>query len=558
MKVLRKLREENGSITMTVVAAMLLIIACITIAFMSIFNKNISQNSKIRIIEKNYADSSSNEKIKEQYNDTLNRLNSIINVRLYKSSSGEEYSVDQWTNDNLKLNITWDIPIPEEYKYFFYNGVQTGYSDNYEINENCTISVGYGNDKKIIEITKLDKNIPQYTIAEDVEYNPDGTSKESNTLITYLGDNKSILTGISVGDNESGIAPDGVKCYKNNSEISTTDFFTQVGRYEVDYKVKDNAGNETTLKRDVLVRWPLAGKYVVKKTELDGVGIAGVGDSSSTSPDGLYKDTVDTGYNSSIPFSSKYYYTGANVSNYISFAGKTFRIFNIALNDDVKLLGDISDVGTSWGSSKIFESNVYNTWSTKWWPRGQIYNNANGESKYFLFPDPQKIHLDLATFFAGRVDKSDNLTTVINNERTNATNLGGSSASFQGYSAYPNASDFLKASKCHDIVKSINDIDTASVQSRRTLFKNNSWVDMTAEFWTMNGRTGTLMQDSDFWVIDNDLGGHFESRLYSGSQQYRVVFYLKNDTILSGTGTSTDPYKVEENWAWFDSYQQKQ
>ena len=78
---------------------------------------------------------------------------------------------------------------------------------------------------------------------------------------------------------------------------------------------------------------------------------------------------------------------------------------------------------------------------------------------------------------------------------------------------------------------------------------------MTAEFWTMNGRTGTLLQDSDFWVIDNDLGGHFESRAYYNNQQYRVVFYLKNDTILSGLGTSSNPFNVEEDWAWFDPEQ---
>lgn len=49
--------------------------------------------------------------------------------------------------------------------------------------------------------------------------------------------------------------------------------------------------------------------------------------------------------------------------------------------------------------------------------------------------------------------------------------------------------------------------------------------------------------------------GHFESRLYYNTQQYRVVFYLKDNTILSGNGSSSTPYTVEEDWAWFDSYQ---
>lgn len=553
MKVLRKLREENGSITMTVVAAMLLIIACITIAFMSIFNKNISQNSKIRIIEKNYADSSSNEKIKEQYNDTLNRLNSIINVRLYKSSSGEEYSVDQWTNDNLKLNITWDIPIPEEYKYFFYNGVQTGYSDNYEINENCTISVGYGNDKKIIEITKLDKNIPQYTIAEDVEYNPDGTSKESNTLITYLGDNKSILTGISVEDNESGIAPDGVKCYKNNSEISTTDFFTQVGRYEVDYKVKDNAGNETTLKRDVLVRWPVAGKYIIAKQNVVGEGLATGGQTS-----GLYKDNLDTGLDSTLPFSSKYYYSGNNVNNNISFAGKTYNVINISVNDDLKIISDISSKSIGWGNKQIYNSTIYQNWIGDFSTNRHLYDSS--DSKNYVFSENEWSHIDRGTFYAGRFERNtnDTLANTINLERTSVYRLGGDSAAFNSLMAYPNVSDYLKACNYMDLIYNIR-----SSQTNGSKFKNYSWLASNEEQWTINSKRddSSLSAENDFWILNKTLSGNEILSWDCDSifnRKYRPVFYLKNNTILSGAGTTSDPFTVQENWAWFDSYQQKQ
>lgn len=309
----------------------------------------------------------------------------------------------------------------------------------------------------------------------------------------------------------------------------------------------------------MLVRWPTAGKYVVAKTTIDGDGIIGTGLSSSSSQDGLYRDNANTGANVGLPFASKYYYTGPTVDNYVSFAGTTFRILNVSTNDDIKLLGAISDKSTAWGNSKIYDSNVYNTWSTKWWERGQIYNNEANETHYQVFSDTEKAHLDLATFYVGRIDKSEavDISYTVYYEQTNGVALGSgdNSPSFEGYSAYPNPSDFLKASKAHDVIDSINDIDTASLYNTRQTFTNNSWVDMTAEFWTMNGRTGTLLQNNDFWVIDNDLGGHFEARLYSNSQQYRVVFYLKNDTILSGDGSSGSPYTVQEDWAWFDSEQ---
>lgn len=472
----------------------------------------------------------------------------------------------EWTKNDVTLTVTPSIEWMTLSEYSFDGGENWTTSNSKVYTENTNnIQIlakdQYGKILKPVnlDITKIDKEPPTVSFENSTEYEANGTPKQVENLVVTLGDKASVFTGTTAIDEQSGVTESSLKCYRNDTEITTTDYFTRAGRYRVVYKVQDKVGNKNDeVERQILVRCPLAGKYIAKETELDGAGIAGEGNSSSTSPDGLYKDTVNTGYNSSLPFSSKYYYTGALVNNYLSFAGRTFRILNIASNDDIKLLGDISDVGTSWGSSKIFESNVYNTWATKWWTRGQIYNNETNESKYMFFSDAQKAHIDLATFYAGRVDKNNDLATTISNEQTNAVNLGNSSASFQGYSAYPNASDFLKASKCHETIKSINDIDTASVQSRRTLFKNNSWVDMNAEFWTMNGRTGTLMQDSDFWVIDNDLGGHFESRLYSSSQQYRVVIYLKNDTILSGTGTVDDPFKVEENWGWFDSKQDPQ
>ena len=463
-----------------------------------------------------------------------------------------------WTNQSATLTVI-SANADRISQYSFDGGLtwQDSPSKTYDTNSDVEIKVknssGWVSPGQIVNITKIDKVAPALTFDNDTEYNGDHTTKQVTTLITTLDDNTSVLTGVNVSDSLSGIADGWPKCYRNDVEISSTNAFTSAGRYGITCVVQDNAGNETEEDREVLVRWPLAGKYVVKRQ-----GYVGTGLSSTVSSDGLYMDTVATGADATLPFASKYYYTGPSVNNYIDFAGTTFRILNIPTNDDIKVIGAISDQSTAWGDSKIYDSNVYKTWSTKWWPRGQLYNNETGENSYKLLTTTEKAHLDLATFYAGRIDKDEatDISQTIYYEQNNAIDLGGNnSASFEGYSAYPNASDFLKASKAHDVIDSIGDIDTTSVYSRRQTFTNNSWVDMTAEFWTMNGRTGTLLQDNDFWVIDNDLGGHFEARLYSNTQQYRVVFYLKNDTILSGTGTSLDPFSVEEDWAWFDSTQ---
>lgn len=565
MSFLNKLKEEKGSITMTVLAAMLFMIACITIAFMSIFNSTISQNSKIRKIQKAYADSSTNENMKNQYYDLLDRINDFIDVKLYKSSNNEEYSLDEWTNDDLKLEITWNISIPNEYKYFFYNGVKTQYVNNYVIGNNCTIAVGYGSNKKVIEISKIDKTSPTYNIAIDIEYGPgENETSEVNTLIVYLGERTNILTGITSSDNESGIASDGVKCYINNTEISYTDYFEQVGRYGVTYKIRDNAGNEASVNREVLVRWPLAGKYVVARQNIVGTGLATGGQTS-----GLYRDTTDTGLDSSLPFSSQYYYSGANVNNYISFAGKTFRIMNIPVNNCLKIIGELSSKKVVWGSSltteqreknrKIFTSELFETWQNTWWNEKKLYNSD--DSQYIEFIPAQWNHIKNGTFYAGRFNSGDDTTFValINKERTSAIDLGADSAAFQGYSAFPNVSDYIRACNSLDTIYNIQ-----TSKNNATTFKTNSWLKSDDDQWTINSENNTT-SDNDFWTLETDVviglvktQNKISARTYYLSQQYRPVLYLKENTILSGTGTSSDPFTVQENWAWFDSYQQKQ
>ena len=483
--------------------------------------------------------------------------NKTFTVTILSGTIEVQGNPTNWTRNDVTLTVVTNSPGTVLTEYSFDEGNTWSSNPSKVYTENTDGITIYAKDSHgqtlgpvIVDITKIDKTPPTVTFSNDTEYKANGTPVQLTTLIATLGENTSVSTGVTSTDSQSGISSSGLKCYRETTEITSTNYFNQIGRYLVTYKVQDEAGNETVLTREILIRWPRAGKYIVAKQ-----GYVGTGHSSSTSQNGLYKDTTDTGYNSAIPFSSKYYYAGGTVDNYVSFAGKTFRVINVATNDDVKVIGSASDISTSWGNNKIYSSNIYNTWSTKWWPRGQIYNNETGESNYYVFTDEEKAHLDLATFYAGRVDDNDDITDIIFSEQTNADRLGGDSASFEGYSAYPNVSDFLKACKAHDIFDSLEDIDTGSLRSKRQQFTSYSWIDTTAEFWTMNGRTGTLLQNNDFWTLDNDMGLHFESRAYTTSRNYRVVFYLTNTTILSGNGTSLEPFNVEENWAWFDSYQ---
>ncbi len=468
-----------------------------------------------------------------------------------------------WTKGPVTLTVVPDSNTVSEYSFDDGATWQSSPSKTYTQNENdilVRIKDIYGNvsDNASVDITLIDNVLP--TISFD-----------GDKLITTLGENVPFTNLVTISDQESGIDDNGLIVIRDNEEITNTNYFKRPGLYAVTLKVSDKVGNETTVDTAVLVRWPTGGRYIVKKLRIqeedDEVSLIGYGSSSSTSPDGLYEDTAATGANAGLPFASKYYYAGANVDNYISFAGSTFRILNIATNDDLKILGDVSDTKVRWGPSyqasnrKIYESNTYNTWSTKWWPRGQIYNNETGESKYKVFTDEENAHIDLATFYAGRFNKADavDIAYTVFYEQTGAVNLGlDDNPAFEGYSAYPNVSDYLKASKAHDIVANIDQSQDTSVlgvgTNKRQIFKENSWIDMTVDQWTMNSKNLTST-DNDFWVIDVANGPNIQSRTFYYEQQYRVVFYITDKTILSGSGTVDDPYVVHEDWSWFDDVQ---
>ena len=484
------------------------------------------------------------------------------------SPSGFEVigNATSWTRGPVTLTVVPDSNNVTHYS--FDDGVtwQTSPSKTYTDNQNDILirtkdSLGNISDSASIDITFIDNEDPVISFTGDKLY----ATFDEDTPYTSL---------VTISDAKSGIDDTGLIVRRNNNIITNTNQFTRPGWYSITLSVSDKVGNETTINTSVMVRWPTGGRYVVKKLDIQeeegGVGVVGEGHSNYDSDDGLYKDTAATGANVGLPFASKYYYAGANVDNYIDFAGSTFRILNISTNDDLKILGDVSDTKVRWGPSyqsnnrKIYESNTYNTWSTKWWPRGQIYNNETGETKYKLFSETEKNHLDLATFYAGRFNKADavDISYTVYLEQTSGVNLGGdndTNPAFEGYSAYPNVSDYLKACRAHDVVSNIDDSQSTALfgllgKNRRQIFRETSWIDMSVDQWTMNSKNATNT-DNDFWVVDTAGGANIQSRTFYYEQQYRVVFYITDTTILSGSGTSGDPYVVQENWDWFDNTQ---
>lgn len=338
-----------------------------------------------------------------------NNISSIETIKLYaqwKPTFEVTGNPNEWTNQDVVLTVVSEANSSLQYSFDGGTTWQSQSSAQFSTNQDVHVKIKDGNgiisDEQVVRITKIDKTPP--------------TINNSMTpLIVTLDESNPISTLITASDNESGVDATGLQVYRyvianlrRTDIITNTTYFKYPGLYAIDVEVSDVAGNTTSINSQILVRWPTAGKYVARRTELDNLsgGIIRTGKATGGTAAGLYKDNVETGLDESLPFSSKYYYSGAAVNNYVSFAGTTYRVLNVPVNDDVKLIADLSSNTIGWGDKKIYDSTIYSNWITKFGTSGyhQLYNSD--DSRLYRFSDTEWAHFDLATFYAGRFERN--------------------------------------------------------------------------------------------------------------------------------------------------------
>ncbi|MBR3368501.1 hypothetical protein IKG45_01775 [Candidatus Saccharibacteria bacterium] len=448
-----------------------------------------------------------------------------------------------WTNQDVTLTaVPDDANIPQ---YSFDDGAtwQSNPSKTFSTNQTVCVKIRNSSNQispnQCVSITKIDKTPPTITVPTDKIY-------------TTINNSLALSTEISASDSQSGLNNNSLIIKRSNSSVVTNaNEFTSVGWYKLIASATDNVGNINTVETSIMVRPPTGGHYVLFKQP-----VAGVGKNTGGSTSGLFQDNADTGADANCPFCSQYYYSGPTVNNYFSFASSTnFRIVNIPTNYNIKIIGGASSRTQRWSDDEIFNSSQYTAWQT-WWNNRYIYYD-NNDSARLSFSATDASHIANATFYAGSMSSGsvDNIAEVISAERTNTSHTGGSSASFTGHFAYPNISDYLKAGNKQETIYSIS---TASLTNMAT-FRNSSWLGTSKSLWTMNGDNAALSYNY-FWALSytNALiqqGNQISGIRYSTATAYQPVFYITEETILSGTGTSSDPFTVRENWDWFDNAQ---
>ena len=124
MSKFKRFRKERGSITVFVLLAILFFIIIAYAIYANTANSIAEQNREISAIQEHYKQSSSKEQMDKEYDDLVNEN---IHIALYFASSGEVYSVNQWTNEDLKVEINFPSSVPENERYYTIDGIRKKY-----------------------------------------------------------------------------------------------------------------------------------------------------------------------------------------------------------------------------------------------------------------------------------------------------------------------------------------------------------------------------------------------------------------------------------------------
>lgn len=472
-----------------------------------------------------------------------------------------------WTKDDVTLKIvpdkknnqiqycsfddgkTWQEAFYDESEEYICN-------KTFAENQNVQIKVknfdGTTSDTVHMDITKIDKEAPVF--------NFDNISQESvdETLIVTLNESNSSFNNMECIDDKSGVQ--SVSVTIDDEKFENTNQITEVGRYLIKYTANDNLGNESIAYREVLVRWPLAGKYILTRQDPIGAGVA-----TEEIGAGLYADDETTAKDPSLDYASKFYYSGKTVDNYINLpntsydktASTSWRVINVAENDSVKIITNevLSDTYTLSNTAinrwKVHKMAFFTSTIPGWISSGII-----GDNEYNI-DFSSTGYVDNAIFYIGAVYRrgtsaSDSSTYLeVMDERTNI------SAYKKDYSEEEALSLLSWQSKLGiisvtDITKSANSANVfaiRSMQENQSDYENTSWMYKDRVEWSLSACSS---QSNQFWRLEsNQFLSKLTSNIYKGA--IRPIIYLKNDTILSGTGKDTDPFVVQKDWEWFDS-----
>lgn len=278
---------------------------------------------------------------------------------------------------------------------------------------------------------------------------------------------------------------------------------------------------------------------------------------------GVFAAADDTG--------TSYYYRGSVTNNYVSFAGKTWRIVRINGDGTVRIILN----GTTGTNSQINASYSDNTYvgymygATGQTTQAATHANTN-DSKLKQAIDTW-YESNLKTSYASYLADSG----FCGDRKPLATNTtagtGTVTSYYNGYGRVVASRPSLKCLQTNDLyttssastgnkalkypIATITADEVLMAGSSGGVFDggwnytkgSTSYLNINTTYWTMTPAGGYVSYGGSVWgalVFCGDTSGILDDYGVADSLGVRPVVNLKSDAIKSGTGTSNDPYRV--------------
>ena len=224
------------------------------------------------------------------------------------------------------------------------------------------------------------------------------------------------------------------------------------------------------------------------------------------------------------PYECRYFFTGADPNNYITFNDEEagWRIISVECDGTIKIMRTASIGNQTWDSSN--SNNWARPASLNTYLNSTYYNGLNATAKSQIVAKDWSI---------GAVQSSDNIANTINNE--NATK-------WNGKIAFVTASEFVRSNSnknsCGTVTQLWNDM-YGQCGETTWMHYSNDWC------WTLSPYQGASYYVLRFGGGSGGVGYFYFAESNTNSAVRPTLYLSQAIKITGGDGTQSNPYEIE-------------
>ena len=393
-------------------------------------------------------------------------------------------------------------------------------------------------------------------------YKVDGENP-SVTIASETVDKTSISITVNGSDSYSGISSykfssDNGSSYETISTSDATYTYTfnnlESGTaYPIKVQIIDNAGNIGEISKEVSTESDMtSGEYIL---------------ASANPPTGQTTDWTNNGQGVT------YYYTGANPNNWVQFAGFWWRIIRINGDGTIRMIYQGTSANTTGTGTQIRESAFNNTRSDNMYvgfkyTSGQVHGTVTNSTIlnilntwYSTYIENEQSNIHYGQYIDGNAGFCGDRTPSSIDWASNGS--GGTGTITTYYGAYirlsTNNSPSLQCSNSADIYTtsgssngngvltnpigliSADEVMFAGIPYYDNGSNTNNYLYTGQNYWTMSPYWFYNYTAAVFYVGSN---GYLDYSAVSNAFGVRPVINLHSDVQITGSGSSSDPFKV--------------